>query len=59
METYKGWKIVRNQKPIPSKKHDYDFVHPDCDIDNSLYGTAESVQDAKNQIDEIEMELFK
>lgn len=55
----KGWHIELNVKPIPDRRHDYDFWHDDydgADGGNGLYGTAESVIDAMEQIAEIESE---
>ena len=49
-----GWHIRREMKPIPDRRHDYDFWHDDVDLDSDLYGTAESVEDALLQIAEIE-----
>lgn len=50
-----GWNIEKNIKPIPDRRHDYDFWHDDLDIDSDqiLCGTAASVDDAINQINEI------
>jgi len=44
-----GWSIERNKKPIPTNKHDWDFWHEDSEV----FHTAESYQDAVNQIAEI------
>ena len=57
--SYNGWSIRFNPKPIPDRRHDYDFVHEDydgADGGNGLCGTAESVSDAIAQIIEIEEE---
>jgi len=54
-----GWHIEKNMKPIPDRKHDYDFWHDDydgADGDNGLAGTASSFDDAARQIGEIERE---
>lgn len=54
-----GWHIEKNMKPIPDRRHDYDFWHDDydgCDGGNGLAGTASSVEDAERQIEEIEQE---
>ena len=51
----KGWTIVKNVKPIPDRRFDYDFWHDENDIDNGLCGNAESYQDACAQIVEIEI----
>ncbi len=49
-----GWKIERNPKSIPSSAHDFDFWHENYDGENGLCGTAESVEDAIEQINEME-----
>ena len=55
-----GWHIEKNLKPIPDRRHDYDFWHDDCDADidgsNGLAGTAANFDDAAKQIAEIEAE---
>ena len=48
-----GWYVEYNQKPIPDRRNDYDFWHEDYDLDSGLCGTAESVEDAIRQIEEI------
>ena len=49
------WTITYNPKPIPDRRHDYDVVHDDYDIDRpELYFTAESKEDAQNEIDYLE-----
>ena len=52
-----GWHIEKNMKPIPDRRHDYDFWHDDydgADDGNGLCGTAGSIVDAMEQIAEIE-----
>lgn len=54
-----GWHIVYSPKPIPDRRHDYDFWHDNydgADGGNGLCGTASSVGDAIEQIKEIEQE---
>lgn len=51
-----GWHIEKNIKPIPDRNHDFDFWHDDLDIGNGLSGTASSVEDAKQQIEDMEAE---
>jgi hypothetical protein len=54
-----GWHIEKNLKPIPDRRHDYDFWHDDydgADGGNGLCGTAESIVDAIKQIADIERE---
>ena len=53
-----GWHIERNVKPIPDRRHDYDFWHDEYDGGNGLAGTAESIDDAMRQISEIENECI-
>lgn len=51
-----GWSITYNPKPIPVRCHDYDFVHDNydgADGGNGLCGTASSIDDAIEQIEEI------
>lgn len=53
------WHIERNPKPIPDRRHDYDFWHDDydgADGGNGLAGTGYSYDDAAWQICEIERE---
>jgi hypothetical protein len=52
-----GWHIEKNEKPIPDRRHDYDFWHDDYDGTNGLCGTAQSVSSAMKQIAEIESNL--
>jgi hypothetical protein len=54
--THDGWHIEYNLKPIPDRRHDYDFWHEDYDgvkDGNHLAGTAESIPDAMDQITEM------
>lgn len=50
-----GWTIEFNPKPIPDRKHDWDFWHEDNDVDGKLCGTAASLSDALEQIHDLEM----
>ena len=53
---YKEWDIEYNPKPIPDRRFDYDAVHPDydgADGGNGLAFNAESIEEAKKQIDEM------
>ena len=49
-----GWYFRFNLKPIPDRRHDYDFWHEDYDGENGLCGTAENEEDVLEQIREIE-----
>ena len=52
-----GWHIEKNIKPIPLRQFDYNFWHEDydgADGGNGLCGTASSIDDAMQQIIEIE-----
>ena len=49
-----GWRIEKNLKPIPDRRHDYDFWHDEYDGDNGLSGTAGTYGGAVEQIFEIE-----
>jgi hypothetical protein len=49
-----GWHIHYNPKPIPNRRHDWDYWHDDCDDGNGLHGTAASRQDAEMAIVEAE-----
>lgn len=47
-------------KPIPDRRHDYDFWHDNydgADGGNGLCGTASSIEDAMRQIREINEEM--
>jgi len=48
-----GWSVKCNPKPIPTTSHDYDFWHDDFDGENGLCGTAASVADAINCINDL------
>lgn len=54
------WHILYNPKPIPDRRHDYDWWHEDYDgapdSRDIRCGTAESAEDARRQIEEIENE---
>lgn len=57
-----GWHIQKNPKPVPNRKHDYDFWHDDydgTDGGNGLAGTASNEDDALRQIEEIETTLHE
>lgn len=50
---YRGYTIRHNPPPIPTRKHDWEFVHVDYDgPEDSRIGTASSVDAAKEEIDE-------
>ena len=54
-----GWHIEYNPKPIPDRRHDYDFWHDDydgADGGNGLAGTAVNKEDVLEQIREIDKE---
>jgi len=51
-----GWHIIKDIKAIPSRSFDWDFYHDDHDGENGLCGSASSIEDALEQIDEIESE---
>jgi hypothetical protein len=55
---YRGYNITYWPKPIPSRAHDYDFVHQDYDGpgDNRV-GSCGSIRDCILEIEQIEMEL--
>jgi hypothetical protein len=55
---YKGWTISVDVKPIPSRSHDFDFVHPDYDgPGDPRCGSAASFRDCMIRIDEIMSEI--
>lgn len=51
------WRIERNPKPIPDRRHDWDWYHVDYDgtpdSNDNRCGTASSATDAIRQIQEI------
>ena len=50
---YRGYTIRKNPPPIPTNRHDWEFVHIDYDgPEDSRIGTAPSVDAAKEEIDE-------
>lgn len=63
---YRGYTISYNPKPIPTRAHDYDFVHDDYDgaplehadgpPGDDRAGSAASVAACKREIDELEDE---
>jgi hypothetical protein len=57
--SYIEWTITFDPKPISSRSFDYDFYHQDydgaLDGDDIRCGNACSIEDAKIQIDEIEI----
>ena len=56
MKIGNGWNVEYNQKPIPDRRHDWDFWHDDnCDTE-VLCGTGYSTLDCEEQIAEIEEE---
>ena len=57
-EKHGEWWVEYNPKPIPSRKHDYDFWHEDYDgPGDTRCGTASSVEECKAEIAEIEADL--
>ena len=48
-----GWSITCSPKPIGTNAHDYDFWHENYDGENNLCGTASSLEDAIQQINEM------
>lgn len=63
-----GWTIEFNPKPEPTRQQntpmpcqDWDFYHESYDpgIEPRLCGTAASISDALEQIEEIEQEIYK
>ena len=56
VEGYPGWHVEYDPKPIPDRRHDYNYWHDDCDgvpDGNHLCGTAESVEAAIAEIGEL------
>lgn len=49
-ETYRGWLIECDPKPIPDRRYDWDYWDPD---DDGVAYTAESREAAMDAIDEI------
>lgn len=55
IQTYRGYSIVRNIKPVPDRRHDWDWCHEDYDgPGDPRCGTGESVSDCIEQINERE-----
>ncbi len=55
---YRGYTISRDPKPIPDRRHDWDFWHDDYDgapeWNDPRCGTAASVRECRIEIDELE-----
>ena len=52
--TYREFTISHNPKPIPSRKHDWDWCHNDYDgPGDNRCGTSGSVRDAYQRIDDL------
>jgi hypothetical protein len=50
---YRGYVIVNDPPPIPSRDHDWQFAHEDYDgPEDNRCGTAPSLEAAKAEIDE-------
>lgn len=50
---YRGYEIAHDPKPIPTRAHDWGFVHEDYDgPDDPRHGTAPSLEEARRAIDE-------
>lgn len=56
--TYRGYGISYDPPPIPIRIHDWTFAHDDFDgapdSGDMRCGTAASIEDCKQQIDELE-----
>ena len=50
---YRDYRITFDYPPIPVRTIDYSFAHKDYDLDDPRYGSAGSIQDCKDQIDEM------
>lgn len=54
IERYRGFTIEHDPKPIPTRAHDYSFVHEDYDgPEDKRIGTGSSVQDCRDAIDDM------
>ena len=54
---YGNYTIAYDPPPIPTRSHDYQFVHEDYDGPEDLRcGSGATVEDCKDLIDEIESE---
>lgn len=54
---YRNYKITYNPKPIPDRRHDWDFVHIDYDgPPDHRCGTSSSYEQAKRDIDLLEID---
>ena len=53
-EAYRGFAVVLDPPPIPTRAHDWSFVHPDYDgPGDPRCGSGSSIADCQRQIDEI------
>ena len=51
---YRGFEIYSDPPPIPTRAHDWAFVHEDYDgPGDNRHGTGRSVEDCHTQIDEM------
>lgn len=51
--TYKGFIVVYNPKPIPASCGvDWDWYHPDIDLDDPRHGNEASIEACFDAIDE-------
>lgn len=49
---YRGYTITHNPKPIPTRGHDYDYVHDEYDgPEDGRCGSEPSVEECKTAID--------
>ncbi len=49
---YRGYTITHNPKPIPTREHDYDYVHDEYDgPEDGRCGSEASVEGCKTAID--------
>lgn len=53
---YGNYTITHNPKPIPTREHDYDYVHDDYDgPEDDRCGSAATLEACKEAIDELEV----
>lgn len=52
--TYRGWRIDHDPPPIGYRGADWQFVHPDYDLDDPRHGHAASLEAACAEIDNYE-----
>ena len=56
METYRGYLISFEPKPIPNRAYDWDYMHEDYDgapdAEDGRCGNGGTLQSCKDQIDE-------